>query len=229
VVIGDPRPESDVGPTPSRKVVVEKLPDGEEMITITIRGSTMGSHERKAEASTSARDGGKRKPIVTDSEHAVRPPAGRSDHHGRPERATPSRSQTAHRTGPTMTIDDPTTHGAGQTTPSQDKAPQMIKLWSLKAGKWKMNKGRNKKLTFKPTFDYLLNKYTKVGSKDQAMKRSRSPMRQDRREQPKQAKPEAKGKRVAVEVYDTRVSQSPHFTHPFGHPGVSSSTSFPGS
>jgi hypothetical protein len=68
-----------------------------------------------------------------------------------------------------------------------------------------------------------------VGSKDQAMKRSRSPMRQDRREQPKQAKPEAKGKRVAVEVYDTRVSQSPHFTHPFGHPGVSSSTSFPGS
>jgi hypothetical protein len=92
-----------------------------------------------------------------------------------------------------------------------------------------MNKGRNKKFAFKPTFDYLLNKYTKVGSKDQAMKRSRSLMRQDRREQPKQAKPEAMGKRVAVEVYDTRVSQSPHFTHPFGHPGVSSSTSFPGS
>jgi hypothetical protein len=128
VVIGDPRPESDVGPTPSRKVVVVKLPDGEEMITITIRGSTMGSHERKAEASTSARDGGKRKPIVADSEHVVRPPAGQSDHHGRPERATPSRGQTAHRTGPTVTIDDPTAHRVGQTAPSQDKAPRMIKL-----------------------------------------------------------------------------------------------------
>jgi hypothetical protein len=66
VVIGDPRPENDVGPTPSRKVVMEKLPDGEETITITIRGSTMGSHERKAEGSTLARDDGKRKPTATD-------------------------------------------------------------------------------------------------------------------------------------------------------------------
>jgi hypothetical protein len=40
-----------------------------------------------------------------------------------------------------------------------------------------VNEGRNKKLTFKPTFNYLLNKYTKVSPKDQAMKRPRSPMR----------------------------------------------------
>jgi hypothetical protein len=31
-------------------------------------------------------------------------------------------------------------------------------------------------LTFKPTFNYLLNKYTKGGTKDRAMKRLRSPM-----------------------------------------------------
>jgi hypothetical protein len=49
VVIGDPRLENDVGLTPSHKVVMENLPDSEETITITIRGSTMGGHERKAE------------------------------------------------------------------------------------------------------------------------------------------------------------------------------------
>jgi hypothetical protein len=41
-VIGDPRPKNDAGLTPSRKVVMEKLPDGEETITITIRGSRAG-------------------------------------------------------------------------------------------------------------------------------------------------------------------------------------------
>jgi hypothetical protein len=35
VVVGNPRPKNDAGPTPSRKVVIEKLPDGEETITIT--------------------------------------------------------------------------------------------------------------------------------------------------------------------------------------------------
>jgi hypothetical protein len=59
VVIGDPRLENDARLTPSRKVVMEKLPDGEETITITIRGSTTGGHERKAEGSTSAHDDGK--------------------------------------------------------------------------------------------------------------------------------------------------------------------------
>jgi hypothetical protein len=49
IVIGDPRPERDAKSTPSHKVVMEKLPDGEETITITIRGSTMGSHASKAE------------------------------------------------------------------------------------------------------------------------------------------------------------------------------------
>jgi hypothetical protein len=48
VVIDDPRPENDVGLTPSHNVVMEKLPDGEDTITITIRDSTMDSHERKA-------------------------------------------------------------------------------------------------------------------------------------------------------------------------------------
>jgi hypothetical protein len=49
MVIGDPRPKRDAKSTPSHKVVMEKLPDGEETITITIRGSTMGSHASKAE------------------------------------------------------------------------------------------------------------------------------------------------------------------------------------
>jgi hypothetical protein len=48
MIIGDPRPKEDVKSTPSRKVVMEKLPHGEEIITITIRGSTTGSRERKA-------------------------------------------------------------------------------------------------------------------------------------------------------------------------------------
>jgi hypothetical protein len=51
MVIGDPRPENDTGLTPSCKVVMEKLPNGKETITITIRGSTMGSHERKTKGS----------------------------------------------------------------------------------------------------------------------------------------------------------------------------------
>jgi hypothetical protein len=40
VVIDDPRPENDAGLTPARKVVMEKLPDGEEIITIAIRGES---------------------------------------------------------------------------------------------------------------------------------------------------------------------------------------------
>jgi hypothetical protein len=55
----------------------------------------------------------------------------------------------------------------------------MIKPQSPKAGEWKVNKERNKKITFMPTFDYLLNKYTKASLKDRAMKWSRSPMRQE--------------------------------------------------
>jgi hypothetical protein len=74
VVIGDPRPEEDAKSTPSRKVVMEKLPDGEETITITNRGSTTSSHERKAEGSAMARDDGKRKPTAAGQEQAVRLP-----------------------------------------------------------------------------------------------------------------------------------------------------------
>jgi hypothetical protein len=66
VVISDPRPENDVGSTPSRKVVMEKLPNGEETITITIRSTTMVHHERKDEGSTSAHDDEKQKPTATD-------------------------------------------------------------------------------------------------------------------------------------------------------------------
>jgi hypothetical protein len=92
-----------------------------------------------------------------------------------------------------------------------------------------VNEGRNKKPTFKPTFDYLLNKYTKVGPKDQAMKWSRSPIRQERREQLKQAKPKANGKGITEEGYDLRIFQPSDFALPFGHPGASSSTGFLGS
>jgi hypothetical protein len=66
LVIDDPRIENDTGLTPSRKVVMEKLLDGEETITITIRGSTTGSHERKAKGSTLAHDDIKQKSIVAD-------------------------------------------------------------------------------------------------------------------------------------------------------------------
>jgi hypothetical protein len=55
----------------------------------------------------------------------------------------------------------------------------MNKQQSSEAGEWKVNEGRDKKITFKPMFDYLLNKYTKAVSKDRAMKRSRSLMRQE--------------------------------------------------
>jgi hypothetical protein len=99
---------------------------------------------------------------------------------------------------------------------------------SLEASEWKVKEGRNKKPTFKPTFDYLLNKYTKAGPKDRAMKWPRSLVRQERREQPKQTKPKAKGKGIAEERYDPRNSQHTYFSHPFGHPGASSSTGFPG-
>jgi hypothetical protein len=76
----------------------------------------------------------------------------------------------------------------------------MIKPRRLEAGEWKLNEWRNKKLTFKPIFDYLLNKYIKAGPKDRATKWSRSSMRQERREQPKQTKPKAKGNGIAEEV-----------------------------
>jgi hypothetical protein len=66
VVVDDPRLEKDAESIPSRKVVVEKLPDGEETITITIRGSMMGSHVGKAEGSTSAHNDGKQKPTAAD-------------------------------------------------------------------------------------------------------------------------------------------------------------------
>jgi hypothetical protein len=71
VVIGDPILENDAGPTPSRKVVMEKLLDGEETITITIRGSMMGNHEREAKGSTSAHNEAKRKPIASNQEQVV--------------------------------------------------------------------------------------------------------------------------------------------------------------
>jgi hypothetical protein len=66
VVIDNPRPEEDAKSTPSCKVVMEKLPDGEETITITIRGSTTSSHEMKAEGSTSAHDDGRWKLTTAD-------------------------------------------------------------------------------------------------------------------------------------------------------------------
>jgi hypothetical protein len=82
----------------------------------------------------------------------------------------------------------------------------MVKPRSPKIGEWKVNEGRNKKFTFKPMFDYVLNKYTKAGPKGWAMKRPRSLMRQEHREQRKQTKPKAKGKRVTEERYDPNIS-----------------------
>jgi hypothetical protein len=105
----------------------------------------------------------------------------------------------------------------------------MIKPRSPEAGEWKVNEGRNKKLIFKPMFDYLLNKYTKASPKDRAMKWPRPPVRQEHREQPKQAKPEAKGKKIVEERYHTKISQPAYFAHPFGHPGASRSIGLPGS
>jgi hypothetical protein len=66
VVIGDPIPERDAESTPSRRVVVEKIPNGEETITITIRGSMTGIHIGKVEGSTSAHDDEKREPTAAD-------------------------------------------------------------------------------------------------------------------------------------------------------------------
>jgi hypothetical protein len=103
----------------------------------------------------------------------------------------------------------------------------MIKPWSLETGEWKVNKERDKKIRVKPTFDYLLlDKYTKAGPKDRALKLPRPSMRQECWEHLKQAKPEVEGKGITEERYDTRISQPSQFAHPFGHPGASSSTGF---
>jgi hypothetical protein len=126
-----------------------------------------------------------------------------------------------------VTRDNLTAPRVGQTASYQNRAPQMVKPRSSEPDEWKVNEGRNKKLVFKPTFDYLLNKYTEASPKDRAMKRSRSPLRQERRERPKQMKPGAKGKGAAEEWYDLRISQSLHFAHPFGYPSASSSAGFP--
>jgi hypothetical protein len=90
----------------------------------------------------------------------------------------------------------------------------MVKPRSPEIGEWKVNKGRNRK----PTFHYLLNMYTKADPKDRAMKRPRPLVRQERRERPKQAKLKAKGKKIAEERYDPKISQPAYFAHPFGHP-----------
>jgi hypothetical protein len=129
--------------------------------------------------------------------------------------------------GQTAPRDGPATRRAGHTAQSQNRAPRMIKLWCSETSEWKVNKGRNKKLTFKPTFNYLLDKYTKAGPKDRAVKRPRPPMRQEHQEHPKQAKPDVKGKGITEERYDPRISQPSQFSHPFGHPGASSSIGFP--
>jgi hypothetical protein len=127
VVIGDLRPEEDTKSTPSHKVVMEKLPDGEETITIIIRSFMIGSHERKVEGSNSARDNGKQKPTSADQEQAIRPPPGRLDHHGKPDWATQSHGQTTPRAGQTTSRDGWTVRRAYQTAQSQNIAPRMIK------------------------------------------------------------------------------------------------------
>jgi hypothetical protein len=76
VVISDARLEKDGESTSSRKVVMEKLLDGEETITITVKRSMTGHHERKAEGLTSAREDRKWKLTTTNQEQAVRPPTG---------------------------------------------------------------------------------------------------------------------------------------------------------
>jgi hypothetical protein len=84
VVIGDPGSENYAGLTLYCKVVMEKLPDGEETTTITIMGSTMGCHERKAEGVTSAPNDRKRKSTAMNQEKVVRLPPDRLDRHGEP-------------------------------------------------------------------------------------------------------------------------------------------------
>jgi hypothetical protein len=81
----------------------------------------------------------------------------------------------------------------------------VVKPRSLGDDKWKVNKGRNRKPTFKPTFDYLLNKYTNAGPKDWAIEWPRSPMRQEHRVHLKQAKPKAKEKKIVGEGYDPMI------------------------
>jgi hypothetical protein len=105
----------------------------------------------------------------------------------------------------------------------------MVKSQCPKVGNWKVNEGRNKKPTLKPMFNYLLNKYTNADPKDQVMKRPRSPIRQERREQLKQGIPKAKGKGIAEEGYDLRFFKPSQIAHPFGHPSASSSMGFLGS
>jgi hypothetical protein len=99
VVIGDPRPKNDAGSTPTRKVVMEKLPDGEETTTITIKGSTRAATRRRLKDHlwlVKTKSGSR--PLLTRGR--------RSDHHGGPK---------------------PVTRRCGQTTPYQGRTPQMVK------------------------------------------------------------------------------------------------------
>jgi hypothetical protein len=106
VVIGDPRPEEDAKSTPSHTVVMEKLPIGEETITITIRGSTQ----------TTIRGRSKGQIRLTTTESGSQPPLTRSrqlDHHGGPDQATQSHGQTTPRADQIASRDGPTTDRAG--------------------------------------------------------------------------------------------------------------------
>jgi hypothetical protein len=75
------RPKNDVGPMPSRKVVMEKLSDGEEAITITIRAirwaAMRGRLKDRFQLATTENES---QPLLTRSR--------RSDRHGRPEQVT---------------------------------------------------------------------------------------------------------------------------------------------
>jgi hypothetical protein len=127
VVIGGPRPKKDGESTPSRRVVMEKLPKGEETITTTIRGSKMDSHTGKAKGSTSAHNDRKRELTTVDQKPAVGPPPSRSYRCGGPDWAAQHHGQTDPRASQTATRYGQTTRRADQTAPSQNRALRMVK------------------------------------------------------------------------------------------------------
>ena len=74
--------------------------------------------------------------------------------------------------------------------------PRTFKPKRLKVGTWKTNevKVQGRPTDQKPTFNQLLNKYTKAGQKDRPLKkRSRSPPRQDHPASPRRESSRCRG------------------------------------
>jgi hypothetical protein len=145
----------------SRKVVVEKTVDGKESLKITIKAPMLG---------------GQAQAKITE-ETVKQPEAPQSI---RPVHTTGQTSSAGGCPAPLIRLVSHT----GQTGLRVLGQQRTFKPKSLEKGRWKTNERsfQYKKFRAKPTFDLLLNKYTRqaaVSKNRPREKRSRSPLRQE--------------------------------------------------